>query len=249
MNVIYEPRGAAREYAPLAANLYRGCGHGCTYCYAPACLRLKADTFRHAPQPRPGVLEALVKDARRLRSDPRRVLFCFACDPYQPIEAEHKITRRALQIMANAGLRVAVLTKNPRIAMRDLDVMADMDVQFGVTLCWVTDTKRREWEPNAGTVEHRLAALEWARAAGMKTWVSVEPVIDATEAVAVVRHLAGKVDMLKVGKLNHMREIEARTDWPTFGARVEEICKEAGQALYIKNDLRHAMLAAPSRVG
>jgi hypothetical protein len=43
MKIIYEPRGAAREYSPLAANLYRGCIHGCKYCYAPACLRLPAD--------------------------------------------------------------------------------------------------------------------------------------------------------------------------------------------------------------
>lgn len=39
MNVVYEPRGRAREYSELAYNLYRGCTHGCRYCYAPACMR------------------------------------------------------------------------------------------------------------------------------------------------------------------------------------------------------------------
>jgi len=38
MAVIYEPKGMALEYAPLACNLYRGCQHGCRYCYAPNCL-------------------------------------------------------------------------------------------------------------------------------------------------------------------------------------------------------------------
>lgn len=41
MNVIYEPKGRAREYAPLACNLYMGCTHGCKYCYAPACMYKK----------------------------------------------------------------------------------------------------------------------------------------------------------------------------------------------------------------
>ncbi len=48
MKVIYEPRGAAFEYSPLAANLFRGCSHGCTYCYAPACLRMSRDNFGKA---------------------------------------------------------------------------------------------------------------------------------------------------------------------------------------------------------
>ena len=60
MNAIYEPRGAAAEYAPLACNLYRGCGHGCKYCYAPACLRMGREEFAR-PAPRPGILDALGK--------------------------------------------------------------------------------------------------------------------------------------------------------------------------------------------
>jgi hypothetical protein len=48
-SIIYESRGRAREYCELAANLYRGCGHGCEYCYAPAAIHMARDEFYHPP--------------------------------------------------------------------------------------------------------------------------------------------------------------------------------------------------------
>lgn len=118
MSIIYEPKGRALEYAPLAANLYRGCGHSCSYCYAPAALRMKRDEFYGNPQPRAGVLEQLEKDARKLAGDARPVLLCFTCDPYQPINDEHQLTRRAIEILNGEGLAVHILTKRGRAAER-----------------------------------------------------------------------------------------------------------------------------------
>ena len=59
MHPFYEPKGAAREYAPLALNLYNGCSHGCTYCYAPACVHRSREDFRTNVTPRKGIIEAL----------------------------------------------------------------------------------------------------------------------------------------------------------------------------------------------
>ena len=50
MSIIYEPRGKAREYSELAANLYTGCSHGCRYCYCPAILRKKIDEWAANPR-------------------------------------------------------------------------------------------------------------------------------------------------------------------------------------------------------
>ena len=93
MKAIYEPKGAAREYAPLACNLYRGCVHGCKYCYVPGVLRMSKAEFHAESRTRPGILEALERDAKQLEGDPRPVFLCFTCAPWQhnaasPIEQE-----------------------------------------------------------------------------------------------------------------------------------------------------------------
>ena len=61
MRAIYKPAGRAAEYAPLAVNLYTGCGHACTYCWAPQVLRLETAEFFRNPQPRPDLLPSLAK--------------------------------------------------------------------------------------------------------------------------------------------------------------------------------------------
>ena len=59
MDVIYEPRGAALEYSPLACNLRKGCTHGCLYCYAPACLRMAPEEFHARSEPRERIIERM----------------------------------------------------------------------------------------------------------------------------------------------------------------------------------------------
>jgi DNA repair photolyase len=245
-NAIYEPRGAAAEYAPLACNLYRGCGHGCKYCYAPACLRVGREEFAK-PAPRPGILTALAKDAEKLRAagDKRAVLLCFTCDPYQPIEVECQLTRQAIEILGQAGLAIRALTKAPCLAMRDLDLMRQYHVEFGVSLVWHDDDRRKEWEPHAESVYERKLALREAAAAGLSTWVSMEPVIYPAEALAVLREIAGKVGIVKIGKINHDKAREAAVDWRQFTQRATDICQAVGQAYYIKNDLMRACGGEP----
>ena len=62
---IYAPAGQAEEYAPLAANPYRGCGHGCAYCYVPGVLKMKRPEFDAGATPREDYIDHLVKDARK----------------------------------------------------------------------------------------------------------------------------------------------------------------------------------------
>ena len=85
MKVIYEPKGRAKEYADLAFNIYKGCSHGCKYCYAPACLRRKPEDFRENISPRWDTLEKFSTDCDELacKGDERRILFSFLSDPYQ----------------------------------------------------------------------------------------------------------------------------------------------------------------------
>lgn len=239
MSVIYEPRGRAAEYSGLACNLYTGCSLGCRYCYVPRTLRTTSVAFRHAA-PRPHILEDLAREAPKYSGDPRRLLLCFACDPYQPIEAEHQITRRALEILEANNVRATILTKNPGLALRDLDLLKRANTWFGVSLSWLTDSLRIPWEPNAPSVGERIHGLRSAHQAGLFTWISLEPVIDPAEALGVIGETHSYVRHYKVGKINHMPAIEAGVDWPIFRAEVSILLRSLHADYYIKADLRDA---------
>jgi DNA repair photolyase len=239
VNVVYEPKGRAREYSELACNLYRGCTHGCLYCYAPSCMRTTAEKWHVQAEPRRDVLKNLGKDALKLRGDARRILFCFLSDPYQPLERTERLTRQALHIVAKYHLNSQVLTKGSADLIHDdLRLMKDASTQLGITLCFIDDTLRQKWEPNASTVEERLTVLKTAHKAGIFTWVSLEPVIDPSQALEVIRTAHPYVNFWKVGKLNHMKEYERTVNWKKFLNDVESLLSKLNAKYYIKNDLR-----------
>ena len=239
MNVVYEPKGRAREYSGLACNLYRGCTHGCRYCYAPATMRTTGVKWHGQAEPRKDILRLLEKDAQRLQGDKRSILFCFLCDPYQPVEKTERLTRQALEIMALYHLNNQVLTKGcADLIMGDLELMKKAHTQLGLTLCFTDDNLRQKWEPNASTVDERLNILKTAHESGIFTWVSLEPVIDPEQALEVIQVAHEYVDFWKVGKLNHMKKYEQIVGWGKFLFDVENLLTKLGAKYYIKNDLR-----------
>ena len=239
MNVVYEPKGRAREYSELACNLYLGCTHGCRYCYAPACMRTTGEKWHSVVRSRQKVIELFERDARKLRGDQRRILFCFLSDPYQPLERDERITRQALGIVHAYGLKSQILTKGcADLVQDDIELMKKADTHLGITLSFIDDEKRQEWEPNASTVNDRLEILKNAHKAGIYTWVSLEPVIDPDQALSLIRKAHKYVQFWKIGKLNHMKEYEQTVNWQKFLYDVETLLKNYGAKYYIKNDLR-----------
>lgn len=239
MKVVYEPRGRAREYSELACNLYMGCTHGCRYCFAPACMRTTGDKWHSEAVPREKVIENLKKDAVNLSGDKRRILFSFLSDPYQPLERKERLTRRALWIVHKYGLKSQILTKGcAELIEEDMALMKKADTHLGITLSFLDDHMRQEWEPNASSVNDRLDVLKKAHEAGIFTWVSLEPVIDPGQALAVIKTAHKYVRFWKVGKLNHMKEYENKVNWVEFLLNVESIFEKYNAQYYIKNDLR-----------
>lgn len=239
MKVIYEPKGRAREYAELACNLYMGCMHGCRYCYAPACMRTTADQWRNNVKPRNKIIEYFEKDAVKLRGDKRRILFSFLSDPYQPIERKERLTRQALNIVYKYKLKSQILTKGCfDLIDEDMALILKTNTHLGITLCFSDDEMRKAWEPNASSVDDRINILKKAHNAGIYTWVSLEPVIDPQQALAVVKTAHKYVCFWKIGKLNHMPEDEKKVNWNKFLVDVENILKKYNCKYYIKNDLR-----------
>jgi len=224
MRTIYEPAGRAKEYSPLALNLYDCCNHGCRYCFANDIPGRKGmNTVEAKPVPRPNILEELEKCARKMRGDPREILLCFTCDPY-PVSPCVDITRDALLILEEYELSAQVLTKGGMRAARDFDILKRNGWKFGTTLhCIGTDRTAIEWEPNAAHPLDRIQAIVKAKTAGISTWVSVEPVINPDQALDTIALLRPHVDFWKIGKLNHFPDVEKKVDWGKFLKDVKEL--------------------------
>lgn len=234
--IIYEPRGRAREYAALAANLYSGCEHGCRYCYAPACLHRSPGEFHANAVQRKGVFESLQKEVHKHRNNTDPILLCFTCDPYQPIEAEHGLTRSAITLFAENDVKYSILTKGGMRAARDFDVMCNSKCEFGTTLLFTDKRSQEEWEPAAAPFADRILAIEKAHELGIYTYVSVEPVIDPDQAIRLIEQLHPIVDFWKVGKLNH-HPLARQIDWQRFYNDAIEQLEACNANYYIKKDL------------
>jgi DNA repair photolyase len=234
MLVIYAPRGKALEYSELAANLYTGCSHGCRYCYCPAILRTNIERWADDPKPRRDILNQLDRDAAKLHGEKKEILLSFMSDPYHS-EGSAIVTREALLILERYGLRVQVLTKGGKRSFGDFDILQRNNWKFGSTIIFMNDKLREEWEPGAASIEDRIETVREAHRQGIYTWVSVEPVIDPAEALAVMKELRDIVDLWKVGKLNHDKQREAAVDWKKFLYDTEEIL--AGKNVIIKKNL------------
>jgi DNA repair photolyase len=243
MTAIYEPRGKAREYSPLAVNLYKGCAHACAYCFAPSATFTDREKFSSPDyiQPRPGILEALEKDARKMAGDPREILLSFTSDVYQSTEKELGITRQALEILTAHRLTVTILTKGgPWGILRDMDLLKmNPRNAWSVTLTHDDPAVSLEWEPGASLPADRIESLRIAHAAGIKTWVSFEPVIDPEGVYRLLEATHEFVDLYKVGKLNyHTRAKEI--NWPTFREKMIAQLERLGKPYLIKKDLLEA---------
>lgn len=234
MPVIYEPRGAAREYSDLACNLYTGCLHGCRYCYAPGCLRKEPAEFHAESLRRNGILQSMDRELRKLAGTDRRVLLCFTCDPYGP--TEDGTTRMALQLLNRYSVPFQVLTKGGTRACRDFDLYAEGNGVFATTLLFTHDADRAEWEPNAASVADRIEAVKLAHDCGIRTWVSIEPVIDPAQSVEIIRTLSPWADEFRVGKLNH-HPLAKTIDWSAFAVQALDALQESGRDYMVKDAL------------
>ena len=235
MSIIYEPSGRAKEYSLLALNHYTGCAHGCTYCWVPGMLRLKPEDFHRQVAPRKFVLTQVEKEAKKLACTDRRVLLCFTCDPYQVLDEHLGLTRKVLQILKRHSVPFQVLTKGGMRAARDFDLYDKYDA-FATTMTFLDPRDSAEWEPNAAPPADRIEAIKTAHDKGIQTWVSLEPVIDPAQSLAIIELTHRIVDHYKIGTLNYAAPPEP-IDWRAFGAKAIYLCEKYGKTYYVKNDL------------
>ena len=168
-----------------SVNPYRGCFHACAYCYArPSHEWLDfgagADFDRRIVV-KTNAAELLRWELTRPRWQGEGIVFSGVTDAWQPIEASYRITRACLEVCAQLGNPVSVITKGALVE-RDFDLLRAIHDQTGgvrlyVSVPFLDADVARAIEPTASTPKRRLATIGRARDAGIPVGVSVSPLI------------------------------------------------------------------------
>jgi DNA repair photolyase len=250
-------RSAISDYS---LNCYTGCEHACVYCYARFMQR-----FHPHPEPwgefvdvKANAVEVLKWQLRRAK--PGDVFMSSACDGWQPIEAERRLTRRCCELLLEYGFQVNVLTKSA-LVLRDLEVLAGRTARVGVTVTTLDEGLRELWEPRCSPVAERFRVIEEARRAGLKTAVMFGPLLpflsdtEASLAALFQRAAELEIDTVWVDALNPRPRV-----WPSVSALLREkfpglheayrriLFDEASRSSYLAG-LRRRVAAAASRAG
>jgi DNA repair photolyase len=165
-------------------NAYRGCSHGCAYCYARPTheyLGLSAgldfESKVLVKEDAPGLLRGQLASPRW---EPKVLSMSGVTDPYQPVERKLGITRGCLEVLANFRNPVVIVTKN-HLVTRDVDLLSELArhgaAAVAVSLTTLDDDLRRVMEPRTSRPVRRLAAMRKLSEAGVPVGVMTAPVI------------------------------------------------------------------------
>lgn len=237
MRIIYEPKGRAREYSPLAANYYNGCDHRCKYCYVPEIKRQTLEEYGAKVTPRRRLFEDLERDVRE--GIDKQVFLSFAGDPYCHADVDLKLTRKMLELFLKYKVPTAILSKGGHRMIRDLDIILEFgkNIKVGSTLVFIDGHNRREQEPGAASTRERLETLEAFHDKGVRTWASMEPVMNTEHSLTLIRESLAFVDEYKLGKVNHAPMLETAISWGPYLKDALEIIRPAKKMIYVKHDL------------
>ena len=167
-------------------NPYRGCEHGCIYCFARpshAFLGLSPGLdFETQLIARPNAAAVLEQELRKPSYRPEMIAIGTNTDPYQPIEGQRGIMREVLQVLSAYNHPVGIVTKGTLIE-RDIDILAPMAARglarVGITLTTLDPKTSRAMEPRVPSPKHRLRTIQRLTDAGITVRVMVSPVVPA----------------------------------------------------------------------
>jgi DNA repair photolyase len=242
-DVIYRPGREAGEYAPLATNPYKGCGHACKYCYVPLMTKQDRTAFNAGAVPRDDFEDRLVVDIERYckagicNGHPaEQVFITFTSDPFHP--GDITPTLRTMQWLSEGHMAFCTLTKGGAKAFPYIGLYRPERDAYAVTLTTLDDNFSRKWEPFAALPAERISTMRAFHEAGIFTWVSLEPTLDVEASLEIVRQTNGFVDLYKIGKANYLKEITRTTDWRDYTLRMLDELHRVGARHYIKRSLQ-----------
>jgi DNA repair photolyase len=167
-------------------NPYRGCEHGCIYCFARpthAYLGMSPGAdFESRLFAKPNAAALLAKELSAPGYVPNVIAIGTNTDPYQPIEKKMRIMRSVLEVLRDFRHPVGIVTKSP-LVLRDADILAEMAAEglakVALSITTLDRKLARQMEPRAGTPQRRLQAIKGLSEAGIPTAVMFAPVIPA----------------------------------------------------------------------
>jgi DNA repair photolyase len=167
-------------------NAYRGCEHGCIYCFArPSHARMDLSPgldFESKLFAKPDAATLLRKELGKRNYRVEVIAMGTNTDPYQPIEAQYRITRGCIEVLAACRHPLMITTKSNRV-LRDVDLLAPMAAQglvaIAISLTTLDRSLHRKLEPRAPGPASRLAAMKALTAAGIPVHASLSPMIPA----------------------------------------------------------------------
>ncbi|MGE0223340.1 MAG: PA0069 family radical SAM protein [Acetobacteraceae bacterium] len=226
-----------------AINPYRGCEHGCTYCYArPTHAYLGYSPgldFETKLTYKPDIASMLEKELRKPSYLPRTMALGSNTDPYQPVERTLKLTRSVLEVLDRFNHPVGIVTKSAGV-LRDLDILSSLAsrnlVRVHISVTTLDPKLARTMEPRAATPARRLHAIQELTRAGVPTGVLAAPMIPGLndsemekilEAAAKAGALHASYILLRLPhELRQMFEDWLNTSFPDRAGRILNLIKE-----------------------
>lgn len=236
---LYTPKGAAREYAAVGCNFYRGCPYQCKYCYnkkgwtskvmgvAYAVLENKFTDMKYRPKKYRNLSgedyaltvfkHEVEKDLDYLRKV--GIFFSFSTDPMCD-ECVMLTVKSALYALSR-GIPVKILTKNVGwqdnylVLFKELAMDKKQLVAFGFTL-----TGCDEWEPYSSSNQERVELMKLLHKAGFKTFASIEPIIEWDKSYKMFVDTLGYCDLYMFGTMSHFKDFYKFGTGTTFLANM-----------------------------
>jgi len=182
-------------------NPYTGCQHACSYCYARFMKRFTGhrEPWGEFVDVKVNAPDLLGQEINRKKKG--RVWISGVCDPYQPLEAKHKLTRKCLKILIENNWPITVQTRSP-LVLRDIDLLkVPNEIEVGMTVTTADEGIRWLFEPHAPPIKDRIKALDELHHAGISTYAMIAPMLPKAEGLAV--ELKGKVDYVLIDRMNY----------------------------------------------
>lgn len=209
---IYNPQGKAGEYAAWACNFYTGCANNCSYCY------LKKGVLSHCWSDEPQLKKCfgkrsgsfnelhaleifedeLVRNIDELQK--HGLFFSFTTDPM--IESTFRTTEKAVIIALKKGVPVKILTKSVVNICQLIQTIEFFKLDKNKIAIGFTLTGHDELEPNASPNLYRIEFMSYCKRRGIKTFASIEPIIDFKSSFDMIKQAAPCCDLFKIGLMS-----------------------------------------------